>query len=106
MNMHTQLEYYSIPWRYEEKTYDLGYKIYKPDFFIYNPNGDLEKIVEIKSRNKEAKDKALKSITLIKPIYKIHCDLISYEELLDIYRDLPFSLNSTIQSGLTMKKLL
>lgn len=98
------LDYYSIPWRYEEKTYDLGFKIYKPDFFIYNPNGDLEKIVEVKSRNQEAKDNALKSLTLIKTMFKIHCELISYEELLGIYSYLPFSLNSVITEWINSEK--
>ncbi|WP_209123066.1 hypothetical protein [Alkalihalobacillus sp. BA299] len=45
------LEFQSIPWGYEDKKFDIGYKIYKPDFFFYNEYGKITKIVEIKSRN-------------------------------------------------------
>ena len=55
------LVYHSIPWSYEDKVFDLGYKLYKPDFFFYDQNGKIIKIVEIKSRDKKAKDNALKA---------------------------------------------
>ncbi|EKN69837.1 hypothetical protein BABA_07771 [Neobacillus bataviensis LMG 21833] len=85
------LDFYSIQWTYEEKVFDLGYKLYKPDFFFYDKDNKLEKIVEIKSRNKEAKDNARKSLNTIEEKYNIKCELISYEELLKIYNELPFS---------------
>jgi hypothetical protein len=95
------LDFNSIPWKYEEITFDLGYK---PDFFIYNSTEELEKIVEIKSRNKNAKEIALKSLEIIESIYKIQCELISYEELLMIYSDLPFTLNRTISEWINDDK--
>lgn len=49
------LDYHSIPWSYEDEVFDLGYKKYKPDFFFYDSKGELIKIVEVKSRNREAK---------------------------------------------------
>ncbi|WP_419956145.1 restriction endonuclease [Neobacillus niacini] len=98
------LDFNSIPWRYEEITFDLGYKMYKPDFFIYNSAEDLVKIVEIKSRDKNAKEMALKSLKIIESKYKIPCELISYEELLRIYSCLPFTLNSTISEWINDDK--
>lgn len=90
------LDYQKIPWSYEDVTFDLGYKLYKPDFFFYNEDGKLERLVEIKSRNKKAKDEAKKALNIIKGRYDIECDLLSYEELLELYKSLPFSLTSTI----------
>ncbi|MBY0145648.1 restriction endonuclease [Neobacillus niacini] len=98
------LDFNSIPWRYEEKTFDLGYKMYKPDFFIYNSTNELEKIVEVKSRNKTAIENALKSLETLESNYKIFCELISYEELLSIYSELPFTLNQTISEWINDDK--
>lgn len=97
------LDYYFIPWGYEDHTFDLGFKQYKPDFFFYDQNGKLIKIVEIKSRNIEAKAEAKKALNSIKERYKIDCELLSYEELLELYRPLPFSLNSVISQWIKSK---
>ena len=56
------LDYFSIPWSYEDQVFNIDGKNYKPDFFFYDQYGNLEKIVEIKSRNKKAKEKAVRSI--------------------------------------------
>ncbi|OXS80382.1 hypothetical protein [Domibacillus enclensis] len=90
------LDYHKIPWSYEADVFDIGYKTYKPDFFFYDQSGKLEKIVEIKSRHKKAKDEAEKALSIIKERFDIECELLSYEELLVLYQALPFSLNSTI----------
>jgi endogenous inhibitor of DNA gyrase (YacG/DUF329 family) len=90
------LDFSLIQWGYEDKVFDLGYKLYKPDFFFYDKSNKLEKIVEIKSRNQEAKNNARKDLKTIEEKYQIKCELISYEDLLKIYKELPFSLTSTI----------
>ncbi|WP_047984151.1 PDDEXK family nuclease [Ornithinibacillus californiensis] len=90
------LDYYCIPWDYEAEIIDVGYKLYKPDFFIYDEKGHLQKIVEVKSRNKNAKTEAKRALNSIEEKLNIYCELISYEELLELYRELPFSLTSTI----------
>lgn len=90
------LDYHQIPWSYEDETFDIGYKLYKPDFFFYDQDGKLMRIVEIKSRNKKAKDDARKALDIIKEKYSIECEILSYEELLELYKTLPFSLTSTI----------
>jgi hypothetical protein len=90
------LDFYNLLWNYEEITFDLGYKNYKPDFFLYNQNGKLEKIVEIKSRNEKAKNDARMALLVIEERYGINCELLSYEELLNLYETLPFSLTSTL----------
>ena len=97
------LDFHSIPWTYEDKTFDIGYKIYKPDFFFYDQNGNLEKIVEIKSRNKEAIAEARKALIIIKDRYNVDCELVSYEELLKLYVALPFSLTSIITEWIESK---
>ena len=90
------LDYNNISWSYEDDSFDIGYKIYKPDFFFYDGNKKLTKIVEMKSRNQKAKDEARKALDIIKQEYNIECELLSYEELLNLYKTLPFSLTSTI----------
>ena len=69
------LDYHSIPWSYEDNAFDIGYKPYKPDFFFYDKDGNLEKIVEIKSRNKNAKDEAKKALGVIKERYYVNSEL-------------------------------
>ncbi|MEH7386879.1 restriction endonuclease [Bacillus sp. JJ1521] len=90
------LDFHSIPWSYEDKNFDIGYKVYKPDFFFYGKNGELIKIVEIKSRNTKAKEEARRVLEIIAGNYNVECELLSYEELLNLYISLPFSLNSVI----------
>ncbi|MBU8916418.1 restriction endonuclease [Bacillus sp. FJAT-29953] len=90
------LDFYSIQWSYEDQVFDLGYKLYKPDFFFYDKDNRLVKIVEIKARNTEVKKNARRDLKTIEEKYHIKCELVSYEELLKIYKGLPFSLTSTI----------
>lgn len=98
------LDYFSIDWDYEVKVFDLGYKLYKPDFFFYDHKSEIIKIVEIKSRNFEAKKNARIALDTIKERYNINCELVSYEELLSLYKELPFSLNSTITEWIQSKE--
>lgn len=97
------LDYHSIEWDYENVVFDIGYKIYKPDFFFYDQNGNIIKIVEIKSRIKDEKDKAKNALNTIEDRFNIICELISYEELLKMYKGLPFSLTSTITEWIHSK---
>jgi hypothetical protein len=90
------LDFSKTKWKYEEKVYNIVFKIYKPDFFIYDDKGQLEKIVEVKSRDKSAIRNAIIALEVIKNKYLIEYEVISYEQLLEIYKSLPFSLNSTI----------
>jgi hypothetical protein len=97
------LDYQKVNWTYETQSFDIGYKIYKPDFFILDQNGTLIKIVEIKSRNTDAKKSAKMALEKIETLYGIDSELISYEELLNIYKNLPFSLNSVITKWIESK---
>jgi hypothetical protein len=92
-----------MPWSYEDNTFDIGYKKYKPDFFFYDQDGNLVKVIEIKSRNEEAKTEARKALSIIKKRYNVECELISYEELLKLYETLPFSLTSIITEWIKSK---
>jgi SPP1 gp7 family putative phage head morphogenesis protein len=61
------MESNGIKFDYEPKRFDLGFCTYTPDFFIYNNDGSLEKVVEIKGWVKEKdlnKVKALKEIMI------------------------------------------
>lgn len=97
------LDYHSIPWGYEEQVFDIGYKKYKPDFFFYDHNGLIVRIVEIKLRDKKARVNARKDLDIIEDKYNLICELVSYEELLDMYKGLPFSLTSTITEWIESK---
>lgn len=90
------LDYYSIQWGYEEQVFNLGYRLYKPDFFIYDHNMNVCKIVEVKSKSKKETEKALNDLATIQRKYGIECELVSYDELRLIYEQLPFTLTSTI----------
>ena len=56
------LDYFSITWSYEDQFFSIDGKNYKPDFFFYDQYGNLEKIVEIKSRDKNALRKGKRTI--------------------------------------------
>ncbi|MFD2446030.1 hypothetical protein ACFSO7_18895 [Bacillus sp. CGMCC 1.16607] len=55
------LDFNKVEWKYEVQSFDLGHKIYKPDFFIYSEEGSLINIIEIKSKERMPK-KLLNSI--------------------------------------------
>ncbi|MDR6549051.1 restriction endonuclease [Paenibacillus qinlingensis] len=90
------LDYFGIKWMYEERTYNLGYKDYKPDFFIYDKQNTLIKIVEVKQRNLKVIIKTKKDLERLKSMYGISAEIVSYEELLLLYKELPMSLTSTL----------
>lgn len=94
----------SVVWSYEDQIFEINGKSYKPDFFFYDQYGKLEKIVEIKSRNKQALEKAKERLKSIEEQYSIKTELISYEELLNLYKSMPISLNSIITQWITSDK--
>lgn len=92
------LDQFNITWSFETQVFEVNGKFYKPDFFFFDKDGNLEKIVEIKSRNKKEIELANEKLNYIKAQYSISTELISYKELLRIYKDMPVSLNSVIES--------
>lgn len=100
----TYLDHFSIPWSYEDRTFKINGRSYKPDFFFYDHYGDLVKLVEIKSRNKLAIERAKERLKIIEEEYQIETELISYEELLSIYQKMPVSLHSVIKKWITSDK--
>lgn len=92
------LDHMGVKWKYETEIYKLGSSTYKPDFFIYNENNKLIKIVEIKSRQKTALSSAKILLNKISQLIDVECQLLSYSDLLNIYKKhMPCSLNYTIQ---------
>jgi len=52
--------------KYEEVRYNLGSITYKPDFFIYKEDGELEFIIEVKGWVKE---KDIRKLNLFQILY-------------------------------------
>lgn len=89
------LDFHNINWKYEEKQFSLTKQTYKPDFFIYS-NGELKKIVEIKSQDKRSINKAIELLKEITQNFKIETELLTYKDLRFLYQSMPYSLNSVI----------
>lgn len=89
------LDHFKINWKYEEKCYHISDKKYTPDFFIYSED-KLVKIVEVKSRNRKVIEKAKHLLKELSKMENVETAIISYEQLLDLYRVMPYSLNSII----------
>jgi len=86
------LDYHGISWRYEELTYNVGNRQYKPDFFIYQGR-ELFEVVEVKQRNPVEIENATALLTQLKQTGSIPAlQVISYLQLLELYREMPFSL--------------
>lgn len=90
------LDYKNIEWKYEEKEFDIGHKIYKPDFFIYK-DSQLLKIAEIKSSVKSLVNQAKKDLIQFNNLFGIEYELITYTTLRALYEEMPDSLYKTIQ---------
>lgn len=80
------LEFDGTSYTYEEESFDLGFKIYKPDFFLYE-DGNLKKVVEVKSTIKKEIEIASKELVALKEIYGIDGVLISYKGLSKLCRE-------------------
>lgn len=89
------LDFNNLEWRYEEENFEIDGELYKPDFFIYQ-NNVLMKIIEIKSDVEEELKKGRKRVKGLQSKIGIKCELITYEQLKKIYKNMPYTLNSTI----------
>lgn len=98
------LDQEGIDWKYEQKTYDLGYRKYTPDFFIYDNTGQLKYVVEIKSEVKKEQDRALKALDELKKQYGINGFMLTYKDLYNIYLQKGLNLNKTINEWITSDK--
>jgi hypothetical protein len=85
------LDEMQMEWRYEIKTYNLGDVKYKPDFFLIE-NGEIVKILEVKSDFKKEIDKANEKIALMKKLYGLECELITNDKLVEMYKNSSNSL--------------
>jgi DNA-binding NarL/FixJ family response regulator len=70
-------------YKYEEVRYDLGDTTYRPDFFIYKENGELDFIIEVKGWYK---DEFVRKLMLFKTLYPdidyVLLDKSDYENIL------------------------
>ena len=95
------LDFYSIAWDYERQIFNIENKLYKPDFFILNPDNTIKKIVEVKSKNLTAIQVAKQNLRYIQENYGYEIEVISYKQLLSLYENLPFTLNSVITAWIS-----
>lgn len=101
------LDTQNVNWGYEVETYDLGFKKYKPDFFIYDNQGNLIKVVEVKSSKRDELELGNRSLNELKRLYGIDTELVTYKKLLNIYKSqMPISLTRTINEWIDHCKKL
>lgn len=92
------LDVINVNWDYEVETYDLGFKKYKPDFFIYDRAGNLIKVVEVKSNKKGELELGHRSLKELKSLYGVDGELVTYSELSQLYKkSMSISLTRTIK---------
>lgn len=95
------LDFFSITWDYERQIFNVENKLYKPDFFILNPDNTIKKIVEVKSKNLAAIENAKQNLKYIQEQFGYEIEVISYRQLLSLYEKLPFTLNSVITAWIS-----
>ena len=87
------LEYRNVNYKIEAESYYLeNGKYYIPDFFIYDKDWNLIKIVEVKSEAKSLKCKGLENLRLLQKITDVPCSIyflkdlerLGYENHLDV----------------------
>ncbi|WCK57106.1 hypothetical protein PP175_28365 (plasmid) [Aneurinibacillus sp. Ricciae_BoGa-3] len=90
------LDYHNIKWKYEIKIFELEHFRYKPDFFIFDINGNLTKIVEVKGEgNWKLGREKLKEF---KNEYQIEIEFLGYKEIVQLYqKEMPFRYNKAKQ---------
>lgn len=81
-----------INWKYECEVFELEHFRYKPDFFIFDDNNNLIKIVEVKGEGnwKLGKEK----VKEFKEKYQIEIDFLGYKEIVSLYQnEMPIRYN-------------
>jgi endogenous inhibitor of DNA gyrase (YacG/DUF329 family) len=91
-------------WKYEVEIFELKNVRYKPDFFIYNENGELTKIVEVKGEGNLKT--GLEKVNAFKEFYpKIEIEILTYKDLVKLYQsEMPIRLNRAKKIWLTEYK--
>ena len=79
------LDYQNIDWKYEIKLYQLNDSIYKPDFYIYNKDGSLKEIVEVKGSG--FKEQGLVRLKEFSLIYSEPIRIVSYKDIVKLYQE-------------------
>jgi len=92
-------------YKVEERCFNLkNGHTYRPDFFLYDENGVLIKIVEIKSTNKDRLIEAKVKIKLVEDIYGITIELYSKLELKKICLENGFKFNDLVEKWKVLSK--
>lgn len=92
-------------YKVEERCFNLNNgHTYRPDFFLYDDNGILIKIVEIKSTNIDRLIEAKAKIKLVEKIYGITIELYSKPELKRLCLENGFKFNDLVDKWKILSK--
>lgn len=92
------LDHDNVNWKYEVKTFDLGFKKYKPDFFIYDDFDELISVIEIKSEIKREQEIAIKSLNKLDERYCIKGYMYAYKDLSKMCKERNMKITRLINS--------
>lgn len=83
-----------VNWKYEQEIFYLeDGTSYKPDFYIYDDEGYLIKIVEIKGEGN--RESGIHKVQLFKHKYNYDLEILFYKDLVELYKkDMPLRLNT------------
>lgn len=92
------LEKQNIIFKMEEERYLLpNGKYYIPDFFIYDNNNKLIKIVEIKGEAKSLAKKGYENIEMLKKLVNVECEIYFLNDLLKFEKELKLDIYKLIE---------
>jgi len=84
------LDYKEIYWKYEDVTYEIKGRRYTPDFFIYDSDGNITKVVEIRGgRDIASIIEAKSKLEELKSVEGINYELLLQKDLTILYQSEP-----------------
>ena len=72
---------------------------YTPDFFIYNKDGEIEEIVEIKAEDKQYYQEGLETNKKMLDEYGISIKMLSLNELIDLCKKTILVFTNYLKNG-------
>lgn len=99
------LDHDDINWRYEEQDFDLGMRVYRPDFFLYNTENKLYKVIEVKSNISEEIQKGEETTKLLKELYGIPAEVILRKDLSKMCKERGLKITKLIENWKNMPEV-
>jgi hypothetical protein len=91
----TWLDFNKIKYKVEVCFYEVENRNYKPDFFLYNQNNELIKIVEIKGKKAEKESYLKQFFYFFENILKVSYEVFYLKELNNLVKNIPDIKNKT-----------